>query len=172
MKLKHILSIVAIFAACSLFARNKYNFNSDWLLKVGDIPAAERVSHKDKDWKKVTLPHAFNEDEAFRLDIHDLTDTVMWYRKHFVLPKETKGQKVFVEFEGARQGIDLYLNGKKIRLRGANTMGFEQQDVLRGDFDQLIDDILLANLCNIVDLDIGFYYFVQSRKFFLFVLSL
>ncbi len=42
----------------------------------------------------------------------------------------------------------FYLNGKKIRLRGANTMGFEQLDVMRGDFDQLIDDILLAKLCN------------------------
>ncbi len=42
----------------------------------------------------------------------------------------------------------FYLNGKEIRLRGANTMGFEQQDVLRGDFDQLIDDLLLAKLCN------------------------
>lgn len=42
----------------------------------------------------------------------------------------------------------FYFNGEKIRLRGANTMGFEQQDVMRGDFDQLIDDILLAKLCN------------------------
>lgn len=42
----------------------------------------------------------------------------------------------------------FYLNGNKIKLRGANTMGFEQQDVLRGDFEQLIDDILLAKLCN------------------------
>lgn len=42
----------------------------------------------------------------------------------------------------------FYLNGRKIRLRGANTMGFEQQDVLRGDYEQLIDDILLAKLCN------------------------
>ena len=41
-----------------------------------------------------------------------------------------------------------YLNGKKIRLRGANTMGFEQQDVMQNDFCQLIDDILLAKLCN------------------------
>lgn len=40
------------------------------------------------------------------------------------------------------------LNGREIRLRGANTMGFEQQDVMRGDFDQLRDDILLARLCN------------------------
>ena len=42
----------------------------------------------------------------------------------------------------------FYLNGRPIRLRGANTMGFEQQDVLRGDYAQLIDDILLAKLCN------------------------
>ena len=41
-----------------------------------------------------------------------------------------------------------YLNGRKIRLRGANTMGFEQQDVMRGDIDQLIDDMILAKLCN------------------------
>ena len=46
-----------------------------------------------------------------------------------------------------RKGM-FYLNGRPIRLRGANTMGFEQQDVLRGDFSQLIDDILLAKLCN------------------------
>lgn len=42
----------------------------------------------------------------------------------------------------------FYLNGRNIKLRGANTMGFEQQDVLRGDFEQLIDDILLAKICN------------------------
>ncbi|MCF7837905.1 MAG: beta galactosidase jelly roll domain-containing protein [Candidatus Marinimicrobia bacterium] len=41
-----------------------------------------------------------------------------------------------------------FLNGREIRLRGANTMGFEQQDVIRGDFDQLCDDILLAKICH------------------------
>ena len=40
------------------------------------------------------------------------------------------------------------LNGHRIRLRGANTMGFEQQDVLRDNPDQLISDILLTKLCN------------------------
>lgn len=42
----------------------------------------------------------------------------------------------------------MYLNGKEIRLRGANTMGFEQQDVMRGDIERLIDDMLLAKVCN------------------------
>ncbi len=49
--------------------------------------------------------------------------------------------------ESEKKGM-FYLNGRKIRLRGANTMGFEQQDVMNGKIDQLIDDILLAKLCN------------------------
>jgi hypothetical protein len=44
---------------------------------------------------------------------------------------------------------NMYLNGKMIRLRGANTMGFEQQDVKTKKLDQLRDDILLAKLCNL-----------------------
>ncbi|QOD61817.1 glycoside hydrolase family 2 [Polaribacter haliotis] len=42
----------------------------------------------------------------------------------------------------------MYLNGDKIKLRGANTMGFLQQDVKNKKWDQLIDDILLAKVSN------------------------
>lgn len=52
------------------------------------------------------------------------------------------------DLEDTPKGM-FYLNGRKIRLRGANTMGFEQLDVMRGDIDQLIDDILLAKICNL-----------------------
>ena len=48
----------------------------------------------------------------------------MWYRKHFVMPKESRGQKVFIEFEGARQGVDLYLNGHKIGSHENGVMAF------------------------------------------------
>lgn len=60
----------------------------------------------------------------------------------------TFGMREFIQdTENSPKGM-FYLNGKKTRLRGANTMGFEQLDVMRGDFDQLIDDILLAKVCN------------------------
>lgn len=42
----------------------------------------------------------------------------------------------------------MYLNGKEIRLRGANTMGHLQQCVIKRNWDQLRDDILLAKICN------------------------
>ncbi len=42
----------------------------------------------------------------------------------------------------------MYLNGQFIRLRGANTMGSFMQDVKRKDWQQLVDDILLAKIAN------------------------
>ena len=68
------IGISQIAAASTV--RDKYNFNSEWLLYVGDIPEAKEVRFQDTDWKKVTLPRPFNEDEAFRLSIEQLTDTV------------------------------------------------------------------------------------------------
>ena len=79
--------------------REKYNFNSQWLVHIGDVQGGEKQSFADKDWKKITLPRAFNEDEAFKVAIREMTDTVSWYRKHFKLPKTAKGKKVFIEFE-------------------------------------------------------------------------
>ena len=51
---------------------------------------------------------------------------------------------------------NMYLNGQMIRLRGANSMGFEQNDVFRRDTAQLISDILLGKLCNM-----NFFRFTQ-----------
>ena len=66
--------------------RMTYNINSDWKLKIGDIPNAKNFNFDDSSWQPVTLPHAFNEDEAFRVNIKELTDNVVLYRKHFHLP--------------------------------------------------------------------------------------
>lgn len=58
------------------------------------------------------------------------------------------GMRSFAEdMDGVPHGM-FYLNGKSIRLRGANTMGFEQQDVLRGDDEMLLHDMLMAKACN------------------------
>ena len=129
---RRILLFLLAFISISQYvgasdARNKYNFNSDWLLSVGDTPEAQQVRFQDTDWKKVTLPRAFNEDEAFRLSIDQLTDTVMWYRKHFRLPAGSKDKKVFIEFEGVRQGADFYINGQYLGLHenGAMAVGFD-----------------------------------------------
>ena len=58
------------------------------------------------------------------------------------------GMRSFTQDTVSEKKGMFYLNGSSIRLRGANTMGFEQQDVLRGDFDMLLYDMLMAKACN------------------------
>ena len=122
-----IAALLATAAGLTAESRETYNFNSDWLLSVGDIAGAEAVKFNDNEWKPITLPHAFNEDEAYKVSIYELTDTVAWYRKHFKLPKADKGKKIFLEFEGVRQGADFYLNGHHLGLHenGVMAVGFD-----------------------------------------------
>ena len=91
------LTIALLCAAFGLEAaeRQKLNFNDGWQLHIGDIASLEGWEGKKASptggglegaWQQVTLPYAFNGDEAFRKDIVDLTDTVCWYRKTFQAP--------------------------------------------------------------------------------------
>lgn len=114
------------------FEREKYNFNSGWLMRVGDFVQAKNAGMKDGHWTRVTLPHAFNEDEAFAVDIRELSDTVVWYRKHFN-GDAFKGKKVFIEFEGVRQAGEFYINGTDIGLHenGVMAIGFDLTPYIR-----------------------------------------
>lgn len=121
--------LLAILSAINIQAseRKKYNFNSEWKLRIRDFPKAKDTKFDDSKWKQVTLPHAFNEDEAFKLSIEQLTDTVVWYRKSFQIPELKSNQKVFVEFEGVRQRGDFYLNGHYLgrHENGVMAVGFD-----------------------------------------------
>ncbi|MBQ8711774.1 MAG: DUF4982 domain-containing protein [Prevotella sp.] len=117
-----VLCLVVL--AASAVDRQKLNFNADWRLEVGDVADAEQSGFDDSRWQRVTLPYAFNGSEAFKKDIVDLTDTVCWYRKTFELTQEEVSGKVFIEFEGARQGADVWLNGQKVGFSDNGVMAF------------------------------------------------
>ncbi len=104
--------------------RIKYNFNAGWKVIVGDPNGAESVDFDDSGFKEVTLPYAWNEDEAFKLDIHNLSTGIAWYRKSFKIPAVHTGQKVFLEFEGIRQAGEFFLNGRFIGSSENGVMAF------------------------------------------------
>lgn len=56
------------------------------------------------------------------------------------------GMRSFIQDEESEPKGKFYLNGREIRLRGANTMGNFERCIMQGDMDQLRDDILLAKL--------------------------
>src|ERR1700710_2797277 len=104
-----LLSVIAVLLAGLAHAqRTKYNFNPGWKVFVGDAPGASNPGFNDETWKPVTLPYAWNEDDAFKKDIAELSTGIAWYRKHFKVPASAKGQKIFLEFEGIRQAGEFY----------------------------------------------------------------
>ena len=127
--LKNIIPAILAFVFTTAAARQQLNFNAGWNLHIGDIEAAPSGGAlEEADWQPVTLPYAFNGDEAFRKDITELTDTVCWYRKKFrVESSELRDKKFFIEFEGVRQGADFYLNG--------HHLGFSENGVMACGFD-------------------------------------
>ena len=128
------LLLLTLGVSTQAVERKKYNFNSEWRLCIGDFADAEEVNYDDAKWQQVTLPHAFNEDEAFCKGNKEVTDTIVWYRKHFIIPQTAKGGKVFIEFEGARQSIDVWVNGQKVTApaaaRAAITVHFATSTII------------------------------------------
>ncbi|MFL5742265.1 MAG: sugar-binding domain-containing protein [Flavisolibacter sp.] len=139
---KKIVSFLFFFfiLVSSHAQRSRYNFNPGWKVFVGDNPAASQPDFNDAGWKKITLPYAWNEDDAFKKDIADLSTGIAWYRKHFKIPVERKGQKIFLEFEGIRQAGEFYLNGKPIGLHenGVMAFGFDISALVRFDEENIL----------------------------------
>ena len=83
------LACLALLAACCNLAqgqpRQTLNFDLDWQLHVGDLPAETFDSHKRAGkaakGRTVSLPRAFNGEEAFARSIYELTDTIAAYAK-------------------------------------------------------------------------------------------
>ena len=138
MKRTILFGALALLAALTATARETYNFNSDW--RINDAPRLNEKG-KMKNEKVVTLPHAWNEDEAFKVSTYETTTAVVWYRKTFRLPAEADGKKVFVEFEGARQAAEVFLNGQRLGIHENGTMafGFDLTPYINYNEDNLIE---------------------------------
>ncbi|WP_443939362.1 glycoside hydrolase family 2 protein [Pedobacter sp. MW01-1-1] len=143
--MKRIISV--LFMYCLLPAiclaqnpRQTYNFNPGWKLFIGDASGAEAPNFNDSQWKNITLPHAWNEDDAFKKTIEDLPTGIAWYRKHFKLNNVNQTNKIFLEFEGVRQAGEFYLNGTFIgrHENGVTAFGFDISKLISYDKENVL----------------------------------
>lgn len=100
--------------------RSVFDLNRDWRYHRGEVNGdASRVDLDDASWERVALPHTYelasinlndSEDDASQPTFHR---DVGWYRR--TLPAlETAGRRVFLEFEGAHQVTDVWVNGRHV----------------------------------------------------------
>ncbi len=137
---------------------------------MGDIDGAEATGFDDAEWKPVTLPYAWNEDEAFAKEIFDwsvdrnenpaggqggLSTGVAWYRKQFSLPEGSENKKVFIEFQGVRHIGDVWVNSKHV--------GYEDNGVMAFGFD-ITDQINPPGETNVIAVRTDSSWDVRERE--------
>lgn len=110
---------LSLLVAAPAEARESYNFNSGWLLSSPDKATASLLKKSP-----VTLPHAWNEDFSFKVSTYEMPTGVVWYKKKFSLPEMDADSRVILEFEGARQGAEVYVNGTEVGLSENGVMAF------------------------------------------------
>ena len=117
-----IISLLLVCATTAAAQRQTLNFNGNWQLNY----PKEAVLHPGEQ-RTVTLPRAWNEDWAYRVNIAQLPDDTCRYVKRFKAPAEWAGKHVFIEFEGARQSAEVWLNGHRLGIHqnGVMAFGFE-----------------------------------------------
>ena len=114
------LVTVPLYPAQTQTSRAELNADSDWRFLLGDPSGAEAPQFADSSWRTVNLPHDWSIEGV--PDKNNPTGTgggffpagTGWYRKTFTAPKEWKGKRVSVEFDGVHKDATIYLNGKKL----------------------------------------------------------
>lgn len=123
-------------------ARAQYNMDVGWKFFKEDkttVDNGQAVDLDDSKWEDISLPHSFNETDSYRTIIsHGGGDRgkwqgTVWYRKHFVMPANAQGNKVYIEFEGMRQAGDIFVNGKEVGLyeNGITPYGIDVTDAVK-----------------------------------------
>jgi hypothetical protein len=76
----------------------------------------DSAANQTETWTDVGVPQTPADNDTF-LNLKSgggqgqLTGNTLWYRKHFTLDASYSDRKVFVEFEGAHMGAQVYING-------------------------------------------------------------
>ena len=156
-----------------LSPRADYNFNPGWKFIREDVTNAEQVVFDDSKWADISAPHTYNDADSYTDIIsHSGGDRrawsgVVWYRKHFKLPANTKDGKIFLEFEGLKQAGRFWVNGKFVGKyeNGITPLGLDLTGCVNfGDADNVIA-VKVDNSNNYVEEATGIGFEWMGRAF-------
>ena len=128
--MKKLFCLVCILCGLTTIeARQRQNFDADWLFVLADSSQMANVEYNDSWWRKLDVPH----DWAIEGDFYAgnpsgagggaLPGGVGWYRKYFSLPAGR--EKYFLEFDGVYMNSTVYINGQKVGFRPYGYSSFE-----------------------------------------------
>ena len=132
-EMKKIICLVLVLCGLtSIQARQRQNFDADWLFVLGDSTQMSQVDYNDSYWRRLNVPHDWAREGDFFVGNPSgagggaLPGGIGWYRKHFeVKGEEVKREKFFLEFDGVYMNSTVYVNGQKVGFRPYGYSSFE-----------------------------------------------
>jgi beta-galactosidase len=91
-------------------SRIMFSLNDHWKFLPEGAADAFETDFDDSRWEVVSLPHTWNARDPFD-DDGTYKRGIGWYRKKLVLDQRFKDKEIFLNFEGANQVADVYVNG-------------------------------------------------------------
>ena len=127
-------------------ARTIVSLDKDWSFFQGAAPGAEKPGLDSSAWRKLDVPHDWSIGGDFDKSAPVtgsggwLPSGVAWYRKEITLPADSKGQRVWVEFDGIMANSDVWLNGRLLghRPNGYVSFRYDLTDHLKPDAANLL----------------------------------
>ena len=116
--------------------------NREWRYCRGDKPGAEQTGYDDREWENVGLPHSFSIPYFMASQFYT---GYGWYRKHLTL-KQTRGKRIFLQFDGVFQEAQVYVNG---HLAGSHTGGYTAFLVDLTPYAKRGDNVLAVRVNNL-----------------------
>src|ERR1051325_5447744 len=90
--------------------REDIDLDAGWRFIRQDVAGAQTNGFDDSSWTLLNLPHTWN-----NLDGQDGGNNyyrgVGWYRRHYAVPAENAGRRLFLKFDGADSVAEVYVNG-------------------------------------------------------------
>ena len=154
--MKKLLCLVCVLCGLTAIqARQRRNFDADWLFMLGDSARMSQVDYNDSHWRRLDLPHDWAIEGDFYVGNPSgagggaLPGGIGWYRKTFRVegggwkvegggridsaaelssfnpPPSTLHPKIFLEFDGVYMNSTVYVNGQEVGFRPYGYSSFE-----------------------------------------------
>ena len=120
----YLLLFFVFLWANSFAQRQDIDLNAGWLTTIDN-----------KEWKKVNVPHNWDDYHGYRRLLHGNLHGDAEYRREIKIRQSTTGKRFFLFFEGVGSYAEVFLNNKKVGQHsgGRTTFSIDVTDHLKTD---------------------------------------
>ena len=120
-------------------SRLRADLNTGWKFNRADVANAQATTFNDAAWQTVNTPHTWNATDASNGG-GNYYRGVGWYRRHYTVPAAYAGKQLYLQFAGANQVADVWVNGTLLGTHrgGYARFRFNATAALRVGLDNVI----------------------------------